>query len=166
MRAVYFAVLVLAISIAVSAFVNAAYQPPMYVASPETRECQYYFAGESDCFDACMDDCQGAGLNYTNCLEPCANQYCHYNLRPAGFTIDLGATTNFESVNESCDLWNACLDRQGTWDSATAKCEIKKQNMDALAISSMIISVIALILIIIAYIKIRKMLKQIHTERK
>lgn len=166
MRAVYLAVLVLAISIALSVLINAAYQPPMYVANPSTRDCQYYFAGESDCFDACMNDCQGAGLNYTNCIQPCANQYCHYNLKQAGFTIELGATTNFKSVNESCDLWNACMDKQGTWNSATARCEIKKQNMNVLAISSMIISVIALTAIIIIYLKIRKMLKQIHAEKK
>lgn len=170
MRAVYLAVLVLVISIAISAFVSA-YNPPSYIANPATKECQYYFAGELDCFDACMNECQGAGLNYTNCQEQCANKYCHYNIKPAGFTIDIGATTNFKDLNELCKMWQNCFNSGGIWNGTTLKCLPKpasqeQKSSNTLAIAGITISVIALIAIIIIYLKIRKMLKQVHAERK
>jgi hypothetical protein len=167
MRAICFAFLLVALFISISALASA-YQPPMYIANPETKECQYYFAGEQDCFDACMNDCQGAGLNYTNCMDPCANKYCHYNLKPAGFTIDIGETAGFKSVNESCKVWQNCANSGGVWNSTTIKClpEARKSASNILAIAGIAISLIALIAIILVYLKIRKMLRQIHVEKK
>ncbi len=169
MKPVCLAVLAVAFFISISAFVSA-YQPPMYIANPETKDCQYYFAGESDCFDACMNDCQGAGLNYTNCLEPCANQYCHYNLKPKGFTVDIGKTADFASINESCRVWQDCVNSGGEWNGTTAKClpkaEEKAKSSDTLAITSITISIMALVAIIIIYLKIRKMMRQMHAEKK
>lgn len=153
----------------ISAFVSA-YNPPSYIANPATKECQYYFAGEQDCFDTCMNDCQGAGLNYTNCADQCANKYCHYNPKPAGFTIVIGATTAFASINESCKVWQNCANSGGDWNGTTLKClpkaEEKAKSSNTLAIAGIIISVIALIAIILIYLKIRKMLKQVHAEKK
>jgi len=153
-------------------FASAAYKSPIYIANPETRECQYYFTGESDCFDACMNDCQGAGLNYTNYMEPCANQYCHYNLKPKGFTVELGATSDFKDLNESCRMWQNCVNSGGGWNSTTLKClpkptsQSEQKSSDFPAILSIAVSVAALIIIILLYLKIRKMLRQIHVEKK
>lgn len=168
-----FAVLTLAISILNSAFINAAYQPPLYIANPETGECQYYFSGESDCFDACMEDCQGAGLNYTNCMEPCANKYCHYNLKPEGFTADIGKTADFESVNESCEAWQDCIGKNGEWNSTSSKCVAKieqsgqeKSGISGLNVIILIISIIILAAVIMLYIQTRKIQREIQAGHK
>ena len=154
-------------------FASAAYKPPYYIANPETKECQYYFAGEQDCFDACMQDCQGAGLNYTNCMEPCANKYCHYNLKPEGFTVDIGKTADFASINESCKVWNACLGKQGIWNSTTIKCEMKPAEKESgnagisgLNLAAMIASIIILAAAVLLYIQTRKTQRKILAGNK
>ena len=163
-------------------FASAAYKPPYYIANPETKECQYYFAGEQDCFDACMNDCLGAGLNYTNCMEPCANKYCHYNLKPKGFTVELGATAAFASINESCKVWQDCISKNGEWNSTTIKCAANPAEKNAgknsagisgLNLAVLIISIIILTAVIALYLKTRKIQRGIlaghnpeHKEHK
>lgn len=171
-----FIILVFAFFIFNLAFVNAAYQPPIYIANPETQECKYYFAGEVDCFEACMQDCQGAGWNESKCTDACANQYCHYNPRPEGFTIDLGATTDFKDLNESCKIWQDCLDKNGEWNNQTLKCEPKPQEKKSiesgklcssgLNITLLVISIIILIITVLLYMQNKKLLQKIKSEHK
>lgn len=155
----------------ISAFASA-YSPPKYIANPETKECQYYFAGEEDCYNACMNECEGSGWNQSKCFEACADP-CHYNKRPEGFTVDIGKTSDFKSQEDACNQLKDCINKNGEWNSETLTCKPKteqsgqeKSASDTLAIAGITISVIALILIVLIYLKIRKMLKQIHLEKK
>jgi hypothetical protein len=58
-----------------------AYNPPVYIANPDTGECKYYFAGDAK----------------------------HFNPRPENFTVTIGVVTEFENVNHSCDYWKCSL---------------------------------------------------------
>jgi hypothetical protein len=70
-----------------------AYQPPVYIANPNTLECKYYFAGDTR----------------------------HFNPRPENFTITLGPTTNFKDVDDACNQWK-CFVSMGTWDANNERC--------------------------------------------
>ncbi|MFH0831348.1 MAG: hypothetical protein V1886_00565 [archaeon] len=169
MRLSYSAVLFLAVLLILNvSFVQAAYKPPYHIANPLTKECQYYFAGEQDCFDACMDECQGAGYNNSYCSDPCANQYCHYNLRPAGFDVDIAPLSVIQNKTEACNLWLNCVNQNREWDSETGKCGKKiageKQEISMISIIILSVSLAALVAVVLIYLKTRKIQKEMQVN--
>lgn len=83
-----------------------AYEPPVYIANPKTSECQYYFAGDA----------------------------AHFNPRPRGFDITLGLTSNFENLEQACNIFkfvkSACESTGGTISEEGCICP-KDSNWDS-----------------------------------
>ncbi len=71
-----------------------AYELPKYIANPDTGECKYYFAGDA----------------------------AHFNPRPENFTIDIGAVTDYSSVEDACGQWK-CKNTKGIWQEE-CKCPV------------------------------------------
>jgi hypothetical protein len=141
-----------------------AYSPPIYIANPETLECRYYFAGEADCFNACMNECQDAGYNEEYCFSQCADP-CHYNPRPEGFTADIGETTKFSNQSEACERWKGCINKKGVWNSTSLKCRYvtyRATKKPDYSLFSFVLLLIILIIAVLIYIKIKKIYKATH----
>lgn len=75
-----------------------AYDPPIFIANPETKECKYYFAGDAK----------------------------HFNPRPEDFTVDIGLTTDYTDVDNACKQWQDCVNEGNVWENGL--CVIPVQN--------------------------------------
>jgi len=64
------------------------------------KECKYYFSGDDK----------------------------HFNPRPENFTINIGYTTDFENLDQACNIFK-CIESEGDWNIKENNCTCKDKKI-------------------------------------